>query len=177
MPYPCNVGNGEQIGDPAVPGQHVVGIEFRPRHEDESPYGGSRVRHDEVRFVEAYGSHREHVDVEGTGAVLDRPDPVSSLFEALPEPQKVPRVQVGLTDEHGIEESGLIDVPDRIGLVDPGDPEILEAAGSETVHCPLKVAEPVPDVRTDAVGNDHDRARVTVTETSTASVSRAARGL
>ena len=130
------------------------GIELGERLEDERSLGEPRVRHGEPRLVDRLVAVEEKVEV-------DRPRPEPRPGALAPERaldreqpfEELPGREIRLDEAGGVQKPRLVDVPDRIGLPEPGDRDDADVGAVEQLErapeAALTVAEvgPEADVR------------------------------
>ena len=130
------------------------GIELSEWLEDEPSLGEPRVRHGEPRLVDRLVPVEEKVEVDRA-----RPEPRPRALapeRALDGEQAFEEVagrEIRLDEAGGVQKPRLVDVPDRVGVLEPGDRDDANVRAVEQLERAPEVAlalaevRPEPDVR------------------------------
>ena len=142
---------GEQIPDPAAVREGELGIELGERLEDEAALCEARVRDAQAGLVDRLLAVEQKVEVDRPRAEA-RPRPLASERALDGEHPLKERAggELGVDRARGVEEAGLVDVPDGVRLAKSGDRDDADVGPVEEVERAPEVSGTIAEVRSEA---------------------------
>jgi hypothetical protein len=107
---------------------------FCQRGEHEGAFAKARVRHHQARFVDNAVAIEDQIEIKSTWRARIRALPAEGSFYVEQCLQEIACTQCGPADRGGVEEPGLGLDAGRLGVVECGDPKILNV-GSKSGDC------------------------------------------
>src|SRR5690242_2251173 len=125
----------ELVGERAAVGQVQPGVELEQGHQHEAPAAYLAVRDAQALGLVRLVAQEQHVDVDRPRPVADAAGrPAQQRLDRLAGVEQRLRLQAGLDPHRRVEERRLVEhLADRLGLVDRGGGEHLDAAAPQVL--------------------------------------------